>query len=473
MSNNVFGNLQKVGKALMTPVAALPIAAILMSIHVVSKYNAPIINSAAGAILGHLAILFAVGVAFGLAKNNHGAAALAGLIGYYVLVAVIPAAALKFGVVEEPFVLENQILLGMFAGISAGVLYNKFHTIKLPQWLAFFGGKRFVPIITTFAMLIAGTLISFIWPAFENGITGVGNWVIGAGTLGVFVYGVLNRLLIPLGLHHVINSVVWFVFGTYENAEGVVSQGEIHRFLAGDPTAGQFLAGFYPIMMFALPAVAFAMYTCADKQYKKATAGFVFSLALTSFVTGITEPIEFCFIFLSPILLAVHALLTGLSLAVCQMLGCLHGFGFSAGLTDYLLLMPKATKGLLLIPVGLVMGTIYYLVFVFAIKKFNIATPGRAGNIIDEDCGSSFIEDKGIPYVAAEYLRVIGGKSNIVDIDACITRLRLTLKDSSVVTEEACKALGANGVIRPTKTTVQIIVGTQAELVAEKMKDLM
>lgn len=461
--NKIFGSLQKVGKALMTPVAALPIAAILLRLG--ALWGIDIVTASGAALFDNLAIIFAIGVAFGLAKNNHGAAALAGAIGYLVITSVGPAAALTFGVVDEAFVLKNNVLAGMIAGGIGGVLYNKYHNIKLPEWLGFFGGKRFVPIITSIVTIFVGIVFGVLWPTIEGIIGGTGEWMMSTGALGAFAFGTLNRLLIPTGLHHVINSFVWFIFGEYNGATG-----DLGRFFVGDPTAGTYMVGFYPVMMFGLPAVALAIYTTAKKQNRKAVGGMLVSVAFTSFLTGITEPIEFMFMFLAPVLYVLHAILTGISMAVCHVLGLLHGFGFSAGFLDYVLSFGLATKPIMLIPVGLVFGVIYYLLFVFFIKKFDLPTPGRMD---DETGNEELLGEMGVSYIAKEYIKILGGKENIQEIDACITRLRLTLKDNEVVKEQDCKALGASGIIKPNKYNIQIIVGTKAEIIAEEMKSLL
>lgn len=451
-----FGNVQKVGKALMTPVAALPVAALLLRLGQPDVFNIPIISAAGGALFSNLALLFAIGVGFGLAKNNQGAAGLAGAIGYLVITEVTKAI--------NPEI-NMGVLAGMIAGIMAGMLYNKFHDIKLPDWLGFFGGKRFVPIITSLCALVLGVVFGYIWPPVQMGINSLGTWIIGAGALGAGVFGFLNRLLIPVGLHHVLNSFLWFIFGEYGGATG-----DLSRFFAGDPTAGTFMAGFYPVMMFGLPAVALAMYTTAKKENRAAVGGMLFSVAFASFLTGITEPIEFMFMFLAPVLYFLHAVLTGVSMAVVSSLGILHGFGFSAGAIDYFLNFGLATKPLLLIPVGLVFGAIYYVVFVFVIKKFDLQTPGRSEN---ESGNDELIEELGISNIAYGYVNALGGRENIVEVDACITRLRMTLKSNDEVDEEALKKLGASGSIKPSNTNIQVIVGTKAELIAEEMKQIL
>lgn len=449
-----FGKIQKLGKALMLPVAVLPAAGLLLRLGADDVFNIPFISQAGGALFANLALLFAIGVAIGLAHDNGGAAGLAGAVGYLVLTNAVVT-------INED--INMSVLAGIISGIVAGMLYNKYHNIKLPEWLGFFGGKRFVPIVTAAASIVLALIFGYIWPPIQNGIEALGEWIIGAGAVGVFSFGFLNRLLIPVGLHHVLNSFIWFVFGEYQGATG-----DLFRFFAGDPTAGSFMAGFFPIFMFALPAAALAMITTAKKENRKLVTGAMFSVAFTAFLTGITEPVEFLFMFLAPVLYIAHAILTGLSLAIVHIIGIKHGFTFSAGAIDYFLNMGIATNGWLLIPIGIAIGVIYYFVFVFVIKKLNLPTPGR----IDEESieSENIILEKGIPALAKAYIEKLGGFENIEEIDACITRLRLTLKDASLVSDTELKALGASGVLRPTKKSMQIIVGTKAELIADEMK---
>ncbi len=452
--NKAFGNIQKVGKALMTPVAVLPAAALLLRFGVL--WDIGVMTAAGAAIFDNLAIIFAIGIAFGLAKNNQGVAALAGYVGYEVITGIATTinADINMGV-----------LGGIVAGIMAGMLYNKFYNIKLPDWLGFFGGKRFVPIITSFCAIAVGTVFGYIWPAVQSVINGLGEWMIGAGAAGVFVFGFLNRLLIPTGLHHVLNSIAWFVFGEYEGATG-----DLGRFFAGDPTAGQFMTGFFPIMMFGLPAAALAIYFAAKKANRSAVGGMLFSVAFTAFLTGITEPLEFMFMFIAPVLYAFHAIMTGLALAITYLLGVKHGFGFSGGAVDYVVNYNLATNPIMIIPIGLVFAVIYFVVFKYVIEKFDIPTPGR---LDDETGNENIMNELGVSEVAKQYVALLGGKANIIDVDACITRLRLTLNDNSMVTLEAVKALGASGLIKPNKSNIQIVVGTKAEIVAEEMKELL
>lgn len=450
--NNSFGKVQKIGKALMLPIAVLPAAALLLRLGAEDIFNIPFIMKAGGAIFDNLALLFAIGVAVGLSHDNSGASALAGAVGYLVLTNAVVT-------INEN--INMSVLAGIIAGIVAGVLYNKFHNIKLPDWLGFFGGKRFVPIVSAAAMIVLAFIFGFIWPPIQASIHQTGEWIIGAGSLGVFIFGVLNRFLIPFGLHHVLNSFIWFVFGEYNGATG-----DLSRFFAGDPTAGSFMAGFFPIFMFALPAAAFAMIKMADPKNRKAISGAMISIAFTSFLTGITEPIEFSFMFLAPVLYVSHAVLTGISMSIVYMLDIKHGFGFSAGAIDYFLNMGLSTKGWLLIPIGLIFGAVYYFIFVYAIKILDLPTPGRGEELENEE----YYKDKDMSKIANLYIEKLGGPSNIEEIDACITRLRLVLKDTSIVKDNELKKIGASGVLRPNKRNMQVVVGTKAEIIADEMK---
>ncbi|WP_430882621.1 N-acetylglucosamine-specific PTS transporter subunit IIBC [Fusibacter sp. JL216-2] len=463
---SVFGKLQKVGKALMLPIAVMPAAAILLRLGAgvpgIEGLLADIMLKAGAGIFDNLYLLFGIGVALGLAKGNHGAAALAGAIGVLVCKNV-------YEVINPD--INTGVMVGMIMGVIAGSLYNKYHDIKLPEFLGFFGGKRFVPIITSFVAVGVGILFGYVWPAIQTGIDSIGNAAIQAGPLGTFFFGFGNRLLIPVGLHHVLNSIFWFTFGSFTNAAGEVVNGDLWRYFAGDPTAGIYMAGWYPVMMFGLPAACFAMYRAAKPENRKAVGGMLFSIAFTSFLTGITEPIEFLFVYIAPGLYLVHAIMSGAALAITQLLGILHGFGFSAGLIDYVLNMHLATNGLLLIPLGLVFSVIYYIVFKFMIEKFNIETPGRMEEISDDV--DNAIADKGVASVAIEYFNLLGGHDNIVEVDSCITRLRLTLKDNSHIEDGPLKKLGAAGVIKPNSKNMQVVVGTHAELIAEEMKKML
>lgn len=459
----MLGYLQRIGKALMLPIAVLPAAALLLRLDLL---NIPVMAQAGEAIFQNLPLLFALGIAIGLSKDGSGAAALSGAVGYYVFTFVATA-------MDKD--INMGVLAGFIVGMTVGPLYNRFYEIKLPEWLAFFGGKRFVPIITSFTMLLLGVLFGYIWPPIQEVINSVGEWIIGAGAAGVGVYGVLNRLLIPIGLHHVINTLVWFVFGEYNGATG-----DLHRFFAGDPEAGIFMTGFFPVMMFGLPAAALAMIAAAKKEKRKLVTGMLVGLGFTSFLTGVTEPLEFTFMFLSPLLYVVHALLMGSSMAVTYLLGTLSGFSFSGSALDFFMNWGKATKPGLILLVGVGYGVIYFVIFYFLIKLFNLKTPGREDDdeedLFDQstETGSAQPPTKEGKYqaLAAGYMVALGGKDNIAAIDNCVTRLRMQVKDMSKVDDSQLKKLGAKGVIKLTKTDIQVIVGTDVEFVANEMKRL-
>ncbi|MCR6516442.1 MAG: N-acetylglucosamine-specific PTS transporter subunit IIBC [Clostridium sp.] len=468
-NGKILGALQKLGKSLMTPIACLPAAALLLRLGAPDVLNWPWMNAAGAAIFDNLPILFALGIAVGLAKENNGVAGLAAVVGYFTLTKVS---------VTFDKTINMGVLGGIIVGIIAGLLYNKFRDIQLPQFLGFFGGKRFVPIATSVCCLALGVLAGYVWPSIQGGIDGFGNQMASAGVIGAFIFGVLNRLLIPFGLHHVLNTIFWFQFGTFTKPDGTVVTGDINRFFAGDPTAGLYTTGFYFIMMFALPAACIAMILAAKKEKRKAVTGMLLSIAFTAFLTGITEPIEFTFMFIAPVLYVFHAIMTGLALAIAQVLGLKMAFGFSAGLLDYALSFNIATKPLVIALVGLIFAAIYFVVFYFAIKKFNIQTPGREedGEIL-EDEGQIYGENEpkkasSIDEKAAGILEALGGASNIVNLDACVTRLRLTVNDMSKIDEKALKRLGASGVMKLDAKNLQVVVGTLADPIASHMQKM-
>ncbi|WP_404334423.1 N-acetylglucosamine-specific PTS transporter subunit IIBC [Planococcus rifietoensis] len=455
----MLGFLQKIGKSLMFPIATLPAAALLLRFGQDDLLGIPFMSAAGAGIIDNLAIIFAIGIAMGLAHDGSGGAALAGAVAYLVLTSAIVT-------INEA--IDMGVFAGIISGIVAGLLYNKFYNVKFPQWLAFFGGRRFVPIITAAAMTILAGVLGIAWPPIQDLIDGAGNWILNAGMFGVGAYGFLNRLLLPTGLHHVINTIVWFDFGTFTTASGEVVRGEINRFLRGDPTAGPFLSGFFPIMMFGLPAACLAMYAAAKKERKALVGGMFFSIGFTSFLTGITEPIEFTFMFLSPVLYVVHALLTGASMMVAYALDIHHGFGFSAGAIDYVLNFGLATNPLILLVMGLVFGVIYFFIFYFLIVKLDLKTPGREDE--DEDANNAASGNNAIDVRAYNTIEALGGADNIVATEYCTTRLRMTLKDADLVDEKALKRHGAMGVMKINKTNLQVVIGTAVEFLGDAMK---
>ncbi len=455
----MFGFLQKIGKSLMFPIATLPAAALLLRFGQDDLLGIPFLSAAGAGIIDNLALIFAIGIAMGLAHDGNGGAALAGAIAYLVLTSAIST-------------INESINMGVFAGILSGIvgglLYNKFYDVKLPTWLAFFGGRRFVPIITAATMTILAGALGYLWPPVQDGIDAAGAWILNAGMFGVGSYGFLNRLLLPTGLHHVINTVVWFDFGTFTDANGEVVRGEINRFLKGDPTAGPFLSGFFPVMMFGLPAACLAMYMAAKKERKAAVGGMFFSIGFTSFLTGITEPIEFSFMFLSPILYVIHALLTGVSMMVAYALDIHHGFGFSAGAIDYVLNYGLAQNPLLLLVMGAVTGVIYFVIFYFMIVKFDLKTPGREDE--DAEDGNAYAGDDQLDVRAYHMIEALGGSDNLTSVDYCTTRLRVTVKDAEQTNEKDLKRHGAMGVMKVNKTNVQVVIGTAVEFLGDAMK---
>lgn len=470
ISNKILSFLQRIGKALMVPIAVMPALGLLLRLgdkDLLGQFKIfeGWLSSAGSAAFGNnMAILFAIGIGFGLAKENNGVGGLAGFLGYTVMTNVAKS-------------FNPNINMGVFGGIIAGIvgglLYNKYRNIQVPPILGFFGGKRFVPIVTSLVCLILGLVFGFLWPKIQIGIDDFAYGITSMGAIGAGLFGLFNRLLIPIGVHHVLNTVFWYQLGSFTTSDGVMATGDISRFLAGDPTAGVFTAGFYPIMMFGLPAACLAMYVMAKKKRKAEVGGMFASLALTAILTGITEPIEFAFMFLSPVLYVVHAILTGVSLFITNLFGILHSFSFSAGLIDYVLYFGKSTKGLLLFPIGAIMFAIYYFVFIFFIKKFNLKTPGREDDDVSNNNRSS-ISNKGTLLEKAEViLNALGGKDNIGVLDNCITRLRLTLKDVSKMDEAALKKAGASGIIRLGSNNVQVIMGTLAEPLVTQIKKLM
>ena len=454
-----FSSIQALGRALMLPIAMLPVAGLLLRFGQPDLLNVQAIADAGNAIFANLPLLFAIGVAVGFAKDNNGASGLAGAVGYLILVAMLKS-------INKD--IDSGVLGGILIGSIAGVLYNKYKDIKLPEFLAFFGGKRFIPIATGVSAVILGIAMGYIWPPIQNGLHTFSQWMAESGEVGMFIYGLFNRLLLVTGLHHVLNSLFWFQLGDFTNAQGVVVHGDIARFMAGDPTAGFLQAGFFPIMMFGLPAICLAMYTTAHSQNKKMVAGLLLSMALTSFLTGVTEPIEYSFVFLAPVLYVIHAVLTGISLAVMELLHVRLGFSFSAGAIDYVLFFKLAQNPLLMLPVGAVMFVLYYSLGVFFIKKFNLPTIGRES---EEEIAAAKVALISNDSVEMQYINALGGADNLINVDACTTRLRLVVRSSENINKPILKALGAKGFVTPAPDSVQVILGPQAEIIASKIRD--
>lgn len=473
-------SLQPLGRALMLPIAVLPIAGLLLRLGQPDLLNIPFVAAAGGAIFDNLGLLFALGIGVGIAKDNNGAAGLAGLVCFLVatrgamtLLHVPPEATANLGADmgkdiaaladaawRDKAISKLAVPIGIASGLIAGAFYNRYSTIRLPDYLSFFGGRRFVPILAGFAGLALAALVGFGFAPIDAGVDGLSYGVVQSGTIGLFVYGVLNRLLIVTGLHHVLNNVAWFIIGDFHGKTG-----DLNRFFAGDPSAGGFMSGFFPVMMFGLPAACLAMYRSALPERRQAVGGMLTSMALTAFLTGVTEPIEFTFMFLAPMLYFMHTILTGVAMALMHILGVHLGFGFSAGFFDYVLNFSKSTRPLLLLPVGLAYFAIYYGTFRWAIVKFDLKTPGREPEEAEEEGAAPLPAERGLAFVEA-----LGGAGNLASIDACTTRLRLVVNDQGKVSEARLKKLGARGFIRPSAQGLQVVLGPIADSVAMEMR---
>ena len=499
-STNLFGVMQKVGKALMLPVALLPAAGILLAfgtsfaqdtfIEAVPFMGADwiqkllyIMAQAGGVVFDNLPLLFAVGVAIGLAGGD-GVAGLAAIIGYLIMNVTMKAIGniTPEMVTESPAyatvlgtpTLQTGVFGGIIVGVLAAFLYNKFYNIQLPQFLGFFAGKRFVPIVTAFSAVLLGIVMFMIWPFAQTGLNTLSHFMLETNrTLAAFVFGLVERSLIPFGLHHIFYSPFWFEFGTYTNAAGDIFRGDQRIFFAQlqdgtEFTAGTFMTGKFPFMMFGLPAAALAIYHTARPEKKKLVGGIMASGALTSFLTGITEPLEFSFLFVAPVLFGIHAVFAGLSFMTMHLLDVKIGMTFSGGLIDFLLfgVMPGRTEWFWVIVVGLVFSVIYYFGFRFAIQKFNLMTPGREEDDADDDT-NEVIDD--LPY---EILAAMGGKENIANLDACITRLRVSVNDKENVDKKRLKKLGASGVME-VGNNIQAIFGPVSDSLRGQMQDIM
>ncbi|MEZ9330583.1 PTS glucose transporter subunit IIBC [Vibrio breoganii] len=479
---NILGYMQKVGKALMVPVATLPAAAILMGIGYwldptgwgADSVLAAFLIKSGAAIIDNMAVLFAMGVAFGLSKDKNGSAALSGFICFLVLTTLLEpgsvAQLLSVPIEEVPaaFGKINNQFVGILLGIISAEIYNRYSTVELPKALAFFSGKRLVPILTSIAGMVMAFVLMYLWPVVYDSLIIFGTKLQSLGAVGAGLFGFFNRLMLTVGMHHALYPVFWF---------DVVGINDIPNFLGGAQsiangtgipgTTGMYQAGFFPIMMFGLPAAALAMYHCADAKNKNKTFSIMLAAAMASFFTGITEPLEFSFMFLAPVLYLIHAVLTGLSLFIAASMQWMAGFGFSAGFVDFVLSSqnPLATQWYMLILQGIVFFVLYYSIFRFAIIKFNLKTPGRGEDDEDE------VKEQSIEGLTVSYIEAIGGRDNIVEVDNCITRLRLTVKDSSLADKTALLALGAAGVVPMGKSGLQVIVGLgKVDKVASQMK---
>ena len=485
--------LQKLGKALMLPVACLPICGILMGIGYAlcpSTMQGGEVNGlveiigfflvkAGGALIDNMHWLFVIGVAVGMTDDHDGTAGLAGLVSWLmitkllnpgVVTTIMPSIAdnansmLAFGKIENAFI-------GIIAGLIGASCYNRFKNTRLPDALSFFSGKRSVAIITAVVSIAAAAILLFAWPLIFGGLVALGKGIVGMGAVGAGIYAFLNRLLIPTGLHHALNNVFWF---------DTIGLGDLSNFWAGKTSAdvtwdlGMYMSGFFPCMMFGIPGAALAMIQTAKENKKKIAIGLVASAAVCSFICGVTEPFEFGFMFLAPILYVIYALLYGIFTTITVLLGFRAGFSFSAGLTDLVFSasLPAAQKTWLILPLGAAAFVVFYLVFRFAITAFDLKTPGREDDD-DELDAKAVLDTSDFDGVAAIILEGLGGKEIVVSLDNCITRLRLEVKDHTQVNEKKIKSAGIAGVIRPSKTAVQVIVGTKVQFVADAMKKML
>jgi len=468
--SNLFANLQKVGKSLMLPVSVLPVAGILLGVGA-AKFSwlpaivSQIMEQAGGAVFGNMALIFAIGVALGF-TNNDGVAGLAATVGYVILTKTIgvvapiiagldPAAADYASMADK--VSNVGVLGGIVAGGIAAFMFNRFYRIQLPEYLGFFAGKRFVPLSTGIVAIVVGVVMAFVWAPVGALIQSFSHWAAYQNPALAFgIYGVVERSLIPFGLHHIWNVPFFFEAGEYTNAAGQVIHGEIARYIAGDPTAGN-LAGGYMFKMYGLPAAAIAMWHAAKPENRAKVGGIMVSAALTSFLTGITEPIEFAFLFVAPVLYAIHALLAGSAFVVTILLGMKHGTTFSHGLIDFVVLFAQSTKGWMFPILGLVYAAIYYTIFRVAISALDLKTPGR-----EDDAAEESVSEMAEHYMAEQLVLAFGGKANIASLDACITRLRVGVKDVAKVDQAKLKQLGAAGVV-VAGSGIQAIFGTKSD----------
>ena len=484
--------LQKLGKALMLPVAVLPICGVLMGIGYllcpatmqggdisgVANLIGLFLVKAGGALIDNMAILFAIGVGVGMSEKNDGTGGIAALASWLMMTTllstgvvstIMPSIAdsatktLAFNKIANPFI-------GILAGVIGSLCYNKFKDTKLPDWLAFFSGKRCVAIVAGVVSILVSAVLLFVWPLLFGALVALGDGVAKLGIVGAGIYAFLNRLLIPTGLHHALNNVFWF---------DTIGLGDLQHFWAGETSAdvswslGMYMSGFFPCMMFGIPGAALAMVKCAKPEKKTAAIGLLLSAAICSFICGVTEPFEFAFMFLAPGLYVIYALLYGVFTIITVALGFRAGFSFSAGAMDLLFSasLPAAAKTWLIIPLGIAAFLVFYFVFLFAIKKFDLKTPGREDDDLEAEKKVELASDD-YTAIAKQILEGCGGKDNITSIDNCVTRLRLEVKDMTAVNDKAIKAAGVAGVIKPGKTSVQVIVGTKVQFVADAFSKL-
>lgn len=480
---------QRIGRSLMLPVAVLPAAAVLMGIGYWidpsgwggDSAMAAFLIKAGSSIIDNMAVLFAVGIALGMSKDKDGSAALSGLVAFLVVTTLLStdSVAMLQGIkpeaVNPAFAKIGNQFIGILSGLIAAEMYNRFSHVQLPQALAFFSGKRLVPIMSAVAMIIASAILFFVWPVIFTALVSFGTAISKLGWVGAGLYGFFNRLLIPTGLHHALNSVFWF---------DVAGINDIGNFWAGTGTkgiTGMYQAGFFPVMMFGLPAGAFAMYQAARPEKKKVVASLMIAAGFASFFTGVTEPLEFSFMFVAPALYFVHAVLTGLSLAVAAFFHWTAGFGFSAGLVDFVLSfrLPLANQPYMLILQGLVFAALYYFLFKFLIAKFNLMTPGREEGEGEEDEDMPTEKTVGVPEggnkftpMATKIYAGLGGDENVTAVDNCTTRLRIQVKDMDKVDQKAIKATGVPGINVVGKNDIQVIVGTEVQFVADEINKI-
>lgn len=469
----------------MVPVAVLPAAAILMGIGYWIDPNgwgggspmAAFLIKAGAAVIDNMSVLFAVGVAYGMSKDKDGAAALSGLVGFLVVTTLLSPGAVAqiqgIPAADVPFAFNkiNNQFVGILVGIISAELYNKFSGVELHKALAFFSGRRLVPIVVSVVMIVVSFVLMAVWPVIFSGLQHFGETIAGLGEVGAGIYAFFNRLLIPVGLHHALNSVFWFdVAGINDIPNFLSGQSGIDAGTAIIGKTGMYQAGFFPIMMFGLPGAALAIYSAAKVENKEKVASIMLAASLSSFFTGVTEPLEFSFMFAAPLLYVIHALLTGVSVYFAASMEWMAGFGFSAGLVDMVLSSqnPLAKQWYMLIVQGIAFFAIYYFIFLALIKGMDLKTPGREEEEADAPKVAAGKEDAN--ELANQYVAALGGIDNLEVIDACITRLRLTLKDRSVVSEAELKGLGAMGVVKLGENNLQVIIGPQAESIANRMK---